>query len=46
MMLELTIALGLASLACCTLFIVQAFLEHRELKKLKKDFEELEEMEF
>lgn len=46
MMLELTIALGLASSACCVLFLIQAFLEHRELEKLKREFEELEEMEF
>ncbi len=45
MMLELTIALGLASSACCVLFIVQSFLESRELDQMKKEIEELEEME-
>lgn len=45
MMLELTIALGIASFSCCALFLIQAFLEHRELEKLKREFEEFEEME-
>ena len=45
MMLELTIALGLASSACCVLFMIQSFLENREREKMKRELEELENLD-
>ena len=44
-MIELTLALALGSFACFVLFLTQAFLENRELEKMKREIEELEEMD-
>lgn len=45
MMLELTIALGLASCACCALFVIQGIIEERQLAKMKKEIDDLYELD-
>jgi hypothetical protein len=45
MILELAIALGLASCACCALFVIQGMIEERQLTKMKKEIDDLYELE-
>ena len=42
-MMEITIALMLASVSCFVIFLTQAFLENRELQRMKEELEEFEE---
>ena len=42
-MIEITIALMLASVSCFAIFLIQAFLEDRELQRMKEELEEFEE---
>jgi len=44
-MIELTIALIIGTLTCFALFLLQAWHENKELERMKKEVERLEEIQ-